>query len=109
MRNSKIIMFLAVTVVIIGWLVFWIAKKQLTWSAAISQSTGSVSGAQIVAQPQHTVTQVLSDPPISPVASFDNNSIWYFNSAGKLFEINSDGSNLSEFPLPPESFSIKRI
>lgn len=46
------------------------------------------------------IKKILDEPAISPVASFDNSAIWYFNQEGRLFRINADGSGLSEFPLP---------
>ncbi len=44
--------------------------------------------------------KVLDVDVVSPVGSFDNNSLWFFNSEGHLFQANPDGSNLSEYPLP---------
>ncbi len=53
--------------------------------------------------PVQQTRKILDDPLISPVAGFDNNSIWYFNSDGQLFQINPTGSSKSEFPLPSSS------
>jgi hypothetical protein len=47
-----------------------------------------------------TIRKVLDESTISPIGAYDNNSIWYFNSEGRLFKANIDGTNLSEFPLP---------
>jgi hypothetical protein len=44
--------------------------------------------------------KLLDDQLVSPVGSFDHNSIWYFNSAGHLFAVKADGTGLTEFPLP---------
>ncbi len=52
----------------------------------------------VVAAPQ--IKKVLDEMAISPIASFDNSAIWYFNSDGRLFRVNLDGTGLSEFPLP---------
>jgi hypothetical protein len=46
------------------------------------------------------VKKILDEAVISPVPSFDNNAIWYFNSEGRLFRVSIDGSDLTEFPLP---------
>ncbi len=53
------------------------------------------------------ISKILDETVISPVPSFDNNAIWYFNSEGRLFRTNNDGSSLSEFTLP--SLSSGRI
>src|SRR6185436_4080042 len=56
------------------------------------------------------IRKVLDEAVISPAAAYDNNSIWYFNSEGRLFKSNTDGSNLSEYPLPSlPSGSLKQV
>src|SRR6185436_7556803 len=47
-----------------------------------------------------TVKKALDETVISPVASLDNNSVWYFNKENRLFKFASNNSSLSEFPLP---------
>jgi dipeptidyl aminopeptidase/acylaminoacyl peptidase len=42
---------------------------------------------------------IVDENVISPVASYDNGSIWYFNSDGRLLKVGLNGSKLSEFPL----------
>ena len=46
------------------------------------------------------IKKVLDELVISPVASLDSKAIWYFNTEGRLFRTNKDGSGISEFPLP---------
>ena len=52
----------------------------------------------VVAGPQ--IVKISDEPVISPVAAYDNNSIWYFNTDGRLFSRHPDGSSLSEYSLP---------
>jgi len=59
--------------------------------------------------PTLQLTKVLDEVVYSPVPSFDNNSIWYFNSDGKLFKVNGDGSNLSEFALPGSNGPVRFV
>ena len=56
-----------------------------------------------------TLKKVLDEQVISPVAGITSDTVWYFNSDGHLFQVNPDGSNISEFPLPAlPSGKIKR-
>lgn len=55
---------------------------------------------QVPAVKQPEVKKLSDERAISPVASLNNDAVWYFNTEGKLFRVNLDGSNLSEFPLP---------
>jgi hypothetical protein len=46
--------------------------------------------------------QIISeDQAISPIASLDDTGVWYFTSDGSSFRVNTDGTGLTEFPLPP--------
>ncbi|MBX4191620.1 MAG: hypothetical protein KW804_02375, partial [Candidatus Doudnabacteria bacterium] len=45
------------------------------------------------------IHRITNDVVISPVSAIDNQSIWYFNSEGRLFEIGTEGQDLVEFPL----------
>ncbi|HTL39367.1 MAG TPA: hypothetical protein VL306_00950 [Methylomirabilota bacterium] len=53
-----------------------------------------------------TLKKILDDQVISPVPSFNNEAVWYFNRQGQLFRVNIDGSGLSEFALPEISGSL---
>ncbi len=87
--NKKLIIIIIAAILIlslIGVLLFVAVKKQ------------NQAKLPVVAMPQ--AKKVLDEAVIAPVASFDNNAIWYFNSVGRLFRVNIDGSGLTEFPLP---------
>lgn len=86
--NKKLIIFIIIGLIILlglGGLLFVSVKKQ-------QASQATVAGPQI--------KKVLDEQVLSAVASLDKNSLWYFNSEGRLFRVNIDGSGLSEFPLP---------
>ncbi len=92
--NRRLVIILsavAVVIVVVGVLLSIAVRKQNQ-----KQPTAAV----------FQVKKVLDEAVISPVASFDNNAIWYFNSEGRLFRINTDGSGLSEFPLPALSSGL---
>ncbi|MEO8065622.1 MAG: hypothetical protein ABI643_02060 [Candidatus Doudnabacteria bacterium] len=85
--NKRLIIIIAVVIVIlagVGGLLFAATRKQ---QPKVAQSV-----------PQ--IKKVLDEAVISPIPSFDNSAIWYFNSEGRLFRVNLDGSGLAEFPLP---------
>src|SRR3989344_2992282 len=46
------------------------------------------------------ISKLSDDQVVSPVVSYDGNAIWYFTEDARLFRVNTDGSGLSEFPLP---------
>lgn len=58
------------------------------------------SNKNAVEQVQPEIKKLIDDEAISPIPSYDGSAIWYFTSKTKLFRINTDGSGLSEFPLP---------
>jgi dipeptidyl aminopeptidase/acylaminoacyl peptidase len=87
--NKRLIIFASVgllALIIISGLLFWATKKQ---SNTQNQTTTGL-----------VIKKVLDEAVVAPINSLDNNSIWYFNSEGRLFRINIDGSGLEEFPLP---------
>lgn len=87
--NRRIIIIISAIVFLLavfGGLVFWAVKKQ------------NQSKQPPVVTPQ--IKKVLDETVISPIAALDNSAVWYFNSEGRLFRINVDGSGLTEFPLP---------
>jgi len=86
--NRPLIIFITIAGIIIltlGGLLIFATKKQQT---------------TVVNETKLQIKKVLDETVISPVAAYDNQSIWYFNSEGRLFKANTDGSNLSEYPLP---------
>lgn len=52
----------------------------------------------VVAVPQ--VKKVLDEQVISPTPNLENNALWYFTAEARLFRVNLDGTNLTEFALP---------
>src|SRR6185369_10908143 len=97
--NRRIIILLILCVIIIGGvagLLFYFSQKQNT---------------PIVENKELSIKKVLDEQPISSISSvLTSNSIWYFNSEGRLFKVNTDGSNVSEFPLPTWSSSnLRRV
>jgi hypothetical protein len=46
------------------------------------------------------IRKILDEEVNSVIPAYDNQSIWYFNSEGRLFKSKIDGSSLSEFPIP---------
>jgi hypothetical protein len=96
--NRRLIIFIVIGLIILLTLV------GLLMFASKKQQTNTISPTTLV------VKKVLDEVVISPVASYDNQSIWYFNSEGRLFKANTDGSNLSEYPLPAIPGSkLKRV
>ncbi|HEX9502781.1 MAG TPA: hypothetical protein VF974_00470 [Patescibacteria group bacterium] len=87
MNKRNLIIIGVIILLIIGGVLFY-AKKQ-------SQKTNTYT------QSPPSIKKILDEAVISPVGAFDNNSIWYFNADGRLFKVNTDGTNISEFPLPP--------
>ena len=83
-------------IIIIGIVVFLLAGVGILLAVAVKKKNAD----QTPATPVLGLKKVLDEPVISPVSSFDNSAIWYFNSEGRLFRINTDGTGLSEFPLP---------
>jgi hypothetical protein len=53
---------------------------------------------QQVVEPK--IVKVVDESVIAPIPSFQNNSIWYFNSDARLLRVNLNGSGTTEFPLP---------
>lgn len=75
---------LVIALVVVG--LMWAANKQN------AQETDTSTSPQLVKLSDETM--------FSPVASFDNNAIWYFTEAGRLFRINTDGTGMTEYPIP---------
>lgn len=95
--NKRLIIIVSVIVLIlalIGIVLFFVVKQQQPQAE----------------QTEPGIKKVLDETVISPVTSFDGNAIWYFNSEGRLFRVNRDGSGLSEFSLPalPSGF-LKKV
>src|SRR6185436_6416155 len=94
--NRRLIIFIVVGLIILlglGGALYYLSKKQ---------------SEPVVVKPQ--IKQILDESVISPAPSFDNSSVWYFNSEGRLFSVKTDGSGLSEYPLPSLSTgSLKRV
>lgn len=87
--NRRIIVILIVAILVlssIGGLLFFAVRKQKQPNVPVI--TGPL------------IKKVLDESVIAPAASLDNSAVWYFNSEGRLFRVNTDGSGLSEFPLP---------
>lgn len=96
--NRRLIIIISAIVlllVLLGGMLFWAYKKQ-------HQN-------QQPAVQQPTLKKVLDETVISPVASFDNSAIWYFNKEARLFRVNLDGSGLSEFPLPSLGSDLRSV
>ena len=85
MNRRLIIIIIIIILLIFGGVVFYsMTKKQ---------------PANVENQAPLQIRKVLDEAVISPVGAYDNNSIWYFNTEGRLFKANTDGSNISEYPL----------
>lgn len=84
--NKKIVFILVLVVIVLAGGSYYLLGKK---DSSVTQTQNPVQ-----------IKKVLDEAVVSPVGAFDNNSIWYFNSEGRLFKVNSDGSNLSEFSLP---------
>jgi len=87
--NKRLIIIILIAILIlstIAGLLYMAVQKQ---QKPVETSSGQLQ-----------MKMLLDEAIVSPVASFDNNAIWYFNKEGRLFRVNTDGSNLSEFPLP---------
>ncbi len=91
MMNRRLIIILALIILLAlgGGVLYAYSKQQQQQPTVVEDNTTPLQ-----------LKRVLNEEVIAPVAGHDNNSIWYFNSEGRLFKINVDGSNLSEFPLP---------
>jgi hypothetical protein len=88
LMNKRLIVILGIIIVIlaaVGVLLFLAVEKQRQDKNA--------------AQPL-VLKKLLDETVFSPIESFDNNAIWFFNSDARLFRVNLDGSGLSEYPLP---------
>jgi hypothetical protein len=93
--NKRLIIFIIIGVLIllgISGALFWAVKKQK--AAVVPKPLG--------------IVKILDESVISPAIAYNNNSVWYFNAEGRLFSINTDGSNLSEFTMPAISGSLKK-
>lgn len=93
--------FLALTITIVIMLVLVTGGYFLFYRDADTE--------QQVGQGSRELKKVSDDAVISPVASYDNNSVWYFNSAGQLFERSLDGSQLDEYTLPDLEGTLQSV
>src|SRR6185369_793990 len=85
----------ATALAIVGGLLIWAVKAQ------------NRTKTPVVVAPQ--VKKISTDPVISPIPAANSQGIWYFNSYGRLFRINLDGSGLTEYPLPAQSGTVRSV
>lgn len=97
--NKKIIIILAIVILLslTAGTILLVGKK-----SSVKTSAPANSG---------EIKKLLDEPVVSPVGSFDGSAIWYFASNSRLFRINTDGSGLTEFPLPsvPTVGNLSRV
>lgn len=98
MENRNRIIALVVTIVIM--LVLVIGGYFLFFNKPSNAETVST---------EKQVSKLTDDSVISPVASYDSNSIWYFNSKGQLFDRQIAGTSSDEFSLPSLNTVVQKV
>ncbi len=69
-------------------------------AGALVLFSGSPTEEPVAIPPGPEIKELVDERAIAPISSFDGNAVWYFTANGRLFRVNTDGSGLSEFPLP---------
>jgi hypothetical protein len=88
--NKRLIIFIVAGILVlavIGGLLFVAVNKKNQQQQPVASDTLQLK-------------KILDESVIAPIGSLNNSAIWYFNSEGRLFRVNTDGTGLSEFPLP---------
>ena len=101
MVNKRIYLILAGIVILIalGISAFVLAVKKTRENKP--QETSQQSQGQL---------KLLADEEVvSPVPSVSANAIWYFTPKGRLFRVNVDSTDLTEYPLPSINGTVKRV
>lgn len=81
-------------------LVIALVAMALMWAA------GRQNGSQEETPTGPQIIKLSEEVAISPIPSFDNNAIWYFTEDGRLFRMNTDGTGITEYPIPALGTSV---
>lgn len=93
MNRKTIIIIIICLLIILAGAVFFVWKMAGNKTDEKNNNTQ-----QQVVEPK--IIKVVDESVIAPIPSFQNNSIWYFNSDARLLRVNLNGSGTTEFPLP---------
>lgn len=93
-----------IIIAIIGGLILLLIGGSLVWAVKIQNRSKSTP---VVTTPQ--IKKIVDSQIISPIPAAASAGIWYFNSDGRLFRVNPDGTDVREYPLPAQNNTVKKI
>jgi Tol biopolymer transport system component len=91
--NRKIIIIISICLIVV-----LVVAAIFVWKGSSKDGNDQDSLTEQKAEPK--IVKVVDEAVVSPIPSFQNNSLWYFKPDGRLLKINLNGSGTTEYPLP---------